>query len=158
MSRRKVHQARRGWTPMARAEVVPLSADRIAAIEALGADTALLAELAAAEMWRNEHYLAVVTRREDGSVSELSIRRADRKAVHDWRDFQRIKSEVAGAEVEAFELYPAESRLMDTANQYMIWCLPPGETIPAGYMGPRNVMDANTVPGAVQRPLPEDWR
>jgi hypothetical protein len=38
-----------------------------------------------------------------------------------WRDLQRIKNELIGPECEGFELYPAESRLVDTANQYWIW-------------------------------------
>jgi hypothetical protein len=41
--------------------------------------------------------------------------------VHDWRDLQRIKNELVGPECEAVELYPAESRLVDTANQYHLW-------------------------------------
>lgn len=153
-------QQPRRWVPMARAIPVPLTDTQRAAILATPGGEALVAELARAEMWRNDRYIVVVDRREDGSVQELSIRRADRKAVHDWRDFQRIKSEVAGAEVEAFEMYPAESRLMDTANQYMLYVLPPGERIPAGFVGGRNVQDKDAAAafGAVQRALPEDWR
>ena len=41
--------------------------------------------------------------------------------IHDWRDFQRIKNELIGEEYEGVELYPAESRRVDTANQYHIW-------------------------------------
>lgn len=52
----------------------------------------------------------------------LSIRRNDRQAAHDWRHFQRIKNELVGPECEGVEMYPAESRLVDTANQYFIWC------------------------------------
>ena len=52
----------------------------------------------------------------------LSIRNADRSARHDWRDFQRIKNQLAGPEWEAVEIYPAESRLVDAANQYHLWC------------------------------------
>ena len=86
-----------------------------------------------ARYFMNNHY-AVETRpvpalhNSDGSVQwpamiHLSIRRLDREAVHDWRDFQRIKNELVGPEHEAVELYPAESRLMDTANQYHVWAL-----------------------------------
>lgn len=63
----------------------------------------------------------------------LSIKRLDKEAVHDWRDFQRIKNEIVGPEAEGVELYPAESRLVDTANQYHIWCLPPGHVFPFGF-------------------------
>ena len=54
----------------------------------------------------------------------LSIKLLDKLAGHDWRDFQRIKNELVGEEAEAVEIYPAESRLVDTANQYHLWCFP----------------------------------
>jgi hypothetical protein len=89
-----------------------------------------LAEADAAEIWRNDRYVVTVTRWAEGElagqVQELSIRRDDRRAIHDWRDFQRIKNEIARPEVEAMEIYPAESRLMDTANQYYLFCSPLG--------------------------------
>ena len=58
-----------------------------------------------------------------GKIIHLSIRRHDRKAIHDWRHFQRIKNELCGLEMEAVELYPAHSRLVDAANQYHLWVL-----------------------------------
>jgi hypothetical protein len=53
----------------------------------------------------------------------LSIKRRDKEPVGEerFRDFQRIKNEIVGEEFEGVELYPAESRLCDTANQYHIW-------------------------------------
>jgi hypothetical protein len=63
----------------------------------------------------------------------LAIIRRDRTAVHDWRDLQRIKNELCGPEREALEIYPAESRLVDTNNQFHLWVLPEGETLPVGY-------------------------
>jgi len=118
----------------------------------------LIAELEASELWKNNRYTVQATRREDGSVIELSIRRNDRRAARDWREFQRIKNEIAGRDVEAVELFPAEDRLMDTANQYFLWCLPPGEKFPMGFHG-RNVRDHDEgVTGSVQRPLPDDWK
>jgi hypothetical protein len=59
-----------------------------------------------------------------GRVIHLSIRRNDRSAARDWRDFQRIKNELVGPEVEAVEFFPAESRLVDAANQFHLWCFP----------------------------------
>jgi hypothetical protein len=63
----------------------------------------------------------------------LSIRNLRREAVRDWRDLQRIKNEIAGPEREAVEIYPAESRLVDSSNQYHLWVLPEGERVPIGY-------------------------
>jgi hypothetical protein len=85
------------------------------------------------ETWLNDRYVVKVLRHEDGWVQRLSIRRQDRKAVHDWRDFQRIKDQLAGPDVEAIELYPARVRLVDTANQYWLWCLRPGRVVPVGF-------------------------
>ncbi len=52
---------------------------------------------------------------------ELDIRRRDGQRCKDWRHFQQIKNELIGPEYEAVELFPAESRLVDTANQYHLW-------------------------------------
>jgi len=87
----------------------------------------------------------------------LSIKRRDKKQIHDWRIFQQIKNMLVGTENEAVELYPAESRLVDTANQYHLWALAdPAARFPFGYVkravsGP---MEAAVV-GARQAPLPE---
>jgi hypothetical protein len=51
----------------------------------------------------------------------LSIRRLDREPVMDWRDLQQIKNMIVGPEHEGMEIFPAESRLVDSANQYHLW-------------------------------------
>lgn len=53
----------------------------------------------------------------------LSIKRNDREPVHDWRDLQEIKNQLVGPNHEAVELYPAEARVTDTANQYHLWVM-----------------------------------
>jgi hypothetical protein len=66
----------------------------------------------------------------------LSIKRNDKDVMNspdDWRDKMRIKNEIAGDEAEGVELYPAMSRLTDSANQYHLWCIAPGNTFPCGY-------------------------
>tara|TARA_A100001037_G_C14962951_1_gene550173 strand:+ start:117 stop:632 length:516 start_codon:yes stop_codon:yes gene_type:complete len=68
------------------------------------------------------------------SLIWLSIRRLDRKPIHDWRDLQEIKNLLVGPEHDAMELYPKESRVMDTANQYHLWVLKDcNEFIPIGW-------------------------
>jgi hypothetical protein len=71
-------------------------------------------------LWQNASYM--VSRRDigDGGV-HLSIKRIDQQPIHDWRDLQRIKNELIGPDCEAVELYPAEGRRVDTANQYHLW-------------------------------------
>lgn len=65
----------------------------------------------------------------------LSIRREDRKAIMDWRDMQWIKNQLLGPEVEAVQLFPAESRLVDTANQYYLTAYAePGYRFPFGFV------------------------
>lgn len=108
------------------------------------------------EMWGNDRYIVVVDRDPGGDVSQLSIRRHDRKAARDWRDFQRIKTQLAGPEVEAVELYPAESRVVDTTNQFHLWCVPPGVKIAIGFENGMR-LDPGEGPemGAIQRPFDE---
>lgn len=69
-----------------------------------------------------------------GKCMWLSIVRRDRKAIHDWRHLQKIKNDIAGPEREAIEVYPAESRLVDTNNQYHLFVLPQGMQVPVGYL------------------------
>lgn len=79
-----------------------------------------------AECYGNDTYIVIVDR--DANVPEgvppmthLSIRRKDRGTLRDWRDLQAIKTQLVGAECEGVELFPAESRVVDTANQYHLW-------------------------------------
>lgn len=106
---------------------------------------------------RNHKYQVLMTRVEDaepfGEIIWLSIKRNDRKPIHDWRDLQRIKNEIVGEEIEAVEIYPAESRLLDTSNQFHIWCFPSGYRLPFGYT--TRLVIENPGDGAVQRPFAE---
>lgn len=67
------------------------------------------------------------------TLTHLSIKRIDREPIHDWREFQMIKNTLCGPEREAVEIYPAESRLVDTANQFHLWVLPEGRQWPMGW-------------------------
>ena len=57
----------------------------------------------------------------NAEMVHLNIRRIDGAAIFDWRHRQFIKNELVGPECEAFEVYPAESRLVDTSNKYHLW-------------------------------------
>lgn len=106
------------------------------------------------DLYQNSIY-TVFRRQVTEDFVHLSIRRNDRLAAHDWRDFQRIKSQLAGREWEAVELYPAESRLVDTSNQYHLWCV--REKMDFGFDSGRCVTDDFGIARAKQRPLPPDW-
>jgi hypothetical protein len=56
-----------------------------------------------------------------GHVMHLSVKTHDKAPRHDWRDLQRIKNELAGEAFDAVEVYPAESKLVDTSNQYHLF-------------------------------------
>ena len=68
----------------------------------------------------------------------LSIKRLDREPIADWRAMQKIKNAICGKEWEGIEIYPAESRLVDTANQYHMFCFP--EAIPIYVFTQREVL------------------
>jgi len=86
-----------------------------------------------------------------GVMHHLSIKRLDKAAVHDWRDLQRIKNELCGPEREAVEIFPAESRLVDSANQYHLWVLPEGARVPFGF--DQRLVTETPGGNAVQRPF-----
>lgn len=77
-------------------------------------------------LWLNDEYQVHVDREPphnfpDTAVWHLSIKRIDKQPIHDWRDLQEIKNILISPEAEAVELYPAESRLVDSSNQYHLW-------------------------------------
>ena len=115
------------WTPFVRAFPNPGSAENVERMaRALGksvSDTreALKAEMDGMDLWVNSRYQVQVRRYTSGRVW-LSVKRLDQGVIDSWRDKQRIKNELCGPEWEAVELFPAESRLVDTANQYHLWC------------------------------------
>lgn len=80
----------------------------------------------------------------------LSIKRVDRETMHDWRDLQEIKNVLIGPENEAIELYPAESRRVDSANQYHLFVfLDPEVRLPFGFT--TRLVTADAIAGAKQR-------
>lgn len=88
-----------------------------------------------------------------GDVMYLSIKRLDQQPIRAWRDLQRIKNELVGPECEGLELYPAESRLLDSANQYHLFVLrDPEMRIPFGHNNGRIVSD-NADVGEGQEPF-----
>ena len=102
-------------------------------------------------LWTNDTY-QVSTRDFGDGWRHLSIKRIDQQPVHDWRDLQRIKNQLLGEQCEAVEIYPAEERRVDAANQYHLW----GSTDPTYRLGlgfhERAVADDKSGPHG-QRPL-----
>ncbi|MCK9543748.1 MAG: hypothetical protein M0R03_17145 [Novosphingobium sp.] len=79
-------------------------------------------------VYKNDTYQVLVRKAERVSDSFpellwLSIKRIDKEPIHDWRDLQEIKNKIVGKDHEGVELYPSESRKVDTANQYHMFVL-----------------------------------
>lgn len=114
-------------------------------------------------IWKNNIYTVNAEECEPiepyGTVTWLSIKRNDRAPlVSHWRELQLIKNAICAPEREAVEIYPAESRCVDTSNQYHLWVFPPGFRFPFGYRD-RMLIDetvnrATDGRNAKQRPWP----
>ena len=86
------------------------------------------------EIWLNNKYQVNIRHLSNG-WTWLSIKRLDKKSIHDWRDLQTIKNKLTSSDREGLELYPDENRLVDSSNQYHIWVMPKGEKFPFGFQG-----------------------
>ena len=71
------------------------------------------------QLYENDLYFVQVFPR--GQFFQLNIRRRDGHPCKDWWHFQQIKNEIMGPECEAVELFPADSRMIDTGNEYHLW-------------------------------------
>lgn len=90
---------------------------------------------------------------EKGEMIHLSFKTHDRSPATDWREKQQIKNELAGEEWEAVELYPAMSRIVDSSNQFHLWCFP----VPLGIgFSHKLLTQTDALEGAIQRPFDPD--
>ena len=88
--------------------------------------------MTAFEIYGNEIY-TVELRRQPPFI-HVSIQRNDGQPCFNWRDFQQIKNELVGPENEAFEIFPAESRLVDSSHRYHLWAYEDSHCrIPVGF-------------------------
>ncbi len=126
---------------------------------------AILKETNPDAMFVNELYVVSVFKNEkngfsgDVQVWHLSIRRQDREACHDWRHFQQIKNDICGPQYEGLELYPAERRVLDAANQYHLYVIMnDGAEVPVGYRDIDNSGqdDKHNIGKSKQRPFGDD--
>ena len=89
-------------------------------------------DLDGAQRWSNSRYIVALYPPErnptpDGwpGVVHLSFKHHANVAITDFRDMQQIKNELVGPEAMALQIFPAESQLVDGANQYHLWILVP---------------------------------
>lgn len=114
--------------PFLPAQCPPMPASKLVEVYGLEPDAAReeAARFARVESFLNREYQVDIDKQPKHGftgmeVWHLSIKRRDKRHIHDWRDLQEIKNLLCGPEAEAVELYPADSRLVDAANQYHLW-------------------------------------
>ncbi len=100
------------------------------------------------EIWINDQYQVVIRKQSSNNnldqfnIIHLSIKRIDKKPIHSWRDLQKIKNLLVGEENYGVEVYPNESELVDTSNQYHLWVFEdPSIRLPFGFKNGRCVSD-----------------
>lgn len=139
------------WAPLVESEIKPTNGP---AMHSQGFD----------EVWKNHLYTVLLRRIKSllattDPIIHLSIRRNDRKVGLDWRHKQYIKNQLAGDEVEAIEIFPKESRLVDTSNQYHLWCFPKQfPALPFGFEERLVVDGGKSAIGSEQRPFEKHMR
>jgi hypothetical protein len=82
----------------------------------------------AGNCFENEEYVVVKRNirpcaKTGPELIHLSIKRKDGHQARSWIDLQFIKNCLVGPETEGVELFPAESRKVDFANQYHLWVI-----------------------------------
>ncbi len=88
--------------------------------------------MAAAHIYENDLYRVAVSY--VPPFAHLAIHRHDGQPCKEWSHFQQIKNDIVGAEHEAMELFPAESRLVDSAEEYHLWVhTSPDYRFPVGF-------------------------
>jgi len=93
--------------------------------------------------YSNRLYAATVRQFDDGwplgggPWAQIGVYCPDGEPRHDWRELQCIKNDIVGPEWEGIELFPAESRLLDPSNYYLLYCAP---KIPIGKYCGRTIM------------------
>jgi hypothetical protein len=135
------------------------------------------ADRGGAQRWENSRYTVALyppqaTDTPTGwpAIVHLSFKHNANVAITDFRDMQRIKSEMVHPEAMAVQVFPAESQLVDMANQYHLWVMVPeswpdvpegfewgSAWLPFGFMDGRLVSE-KAPPGGRQREFEEDQK
>ncbi len=105
------------------------------------------------ETWTNSIVTCHVERNTD--FVHLSYHRRDRAPIRNWRIGQRLKNQLVGPTWEGAELCPSEERVVDSTNQYHLWCFP---ELPFGFdkgeRATQDQIDETASSEAVQRDDP----
>lgn len=81
------------------------------------------------ELWRSARFLVQVYRPEKGA-QRISVNRTAIDTVTgrwldgiSWEDLQRIKREIGRGELDAVEIYPPDTDMVNVANMRHLWIL-----------------------------------
>ena len=92
-----------------------------------------------------------VSKKDMDDIIHLSIKRLDKGVIRDWRDLQEIKNMLVGPENVGIEIFPAESQLVDSANQYHLWVFKdPTYRLPFGFN--QRLVSSDELSNTKQRP------
>jgi hypothetical protein len=113
-----------------------------------------LPDVVAVAAWKSDE-LRITVRRSATGWAHIAVKRQDGGLVRDWRQLQRVKNHLGGEESTAIEVFPPESRLVDTVNEYHLWVLPDDFELPVGFsrrsvLGPDEAVEYRQ-PGESQR-------
>lgn len=73
------------------------------------------------KVYQNNKYIVFINNnnfRNGKYYTRVMVRRSDSQAIYSWQDLYRIKNELFGEEVEAIQIMPKVSDLVDDANLY----------------------------------------
>ncbi len=99
----------------------------VAAGQQVEAAEASWAKSCTCEFFQNDTYLVQVDKNpphqfKNAEVWLLWVSRIDKEFVRNRKDLMAIKNALVGDDVEAVELFPAESRLSDATNRTALFC------------------------------------
>ena len=140
------------WKPLERASIINRSDITKEGLDAVAGEQP--------EIWKNDIYTVLVRRRWGNPPIHhtwLSIKRNDKEPCEDWRHFQWIKNQLVGPECEGVQLYPKESRLVDSSNQFHLWVIEDSAaTLPFGFQ--QRLISEYPIENGKQRPWPENMK
>ena len=75
--------------------------------------------------WKNNHYVVQLYRCErhiwNILCDKIMIRRNDAEPIREWHVLQEIKNKIYGEEIQAIQVFPKQSELVDVANMYWLF-------------------------------------
>jgi len=99
------------------------------------------------EAWRSRQFLVQVFDK-GGDMIRMSVNRTDANLGERWADkitwdeLQTLKREIGRGELEGFEVYPADSEIVNDANMRHLWIFKGNKKLPFGFHQDRRSPEA----------------